>query len=66
MRKHANKVKLRVPILVFDEDGENAVTNCPGCKEEIQLPIVLKKGAIPNEVPLVLSKRYLTPPPDDP
>lgn len=66
LRKSNDKVKLKLSILVFDEEGQGAVTNCPSCKEEIQVPITLEKSAIPDSPPLVLDKRRLTPPSGDP
>lgn len=66
LRKSGAKVKLRVPILVFDEDGGNATSSCPNCKEEIQVAVTLEKSAIPTDTPLVLGKRRLTPNADDP
>lgn len=60
VRKADGKVKLRVPILVFDEDGGTCTTSCPGCKEEIRLPVTLDKAAIPDTPRLVLGNQRLT------
>jgi DNA-directed RNA polymerase subunit RPC12/RpoP len=60
LKKSDAKLKLRVPIIVFDDDGANAVTNCPGCKQEIRVPVTLEKSAIPDEPNLVLAKGRLT------
>ncbi len=58
--KSGDKVKLRVPILVFSQDGSSCVTSCPGCHEEIQIPVVLDEKAIPSDGPaLVLTKARL-------
>jgi len=66
LRKSADKrLRLRVPIVVFDEEGQEAKTSCPACKEEIPLPISLEKSAIPDETPLVLSKGLLAKTPLD-
>lgn len=70
LRKSDGKAKLRVPILVFDEDGGEATTNCPSCKSEIQIPgVTLEKSAAEDcavDPPLVLGKRRLTLPRGDP
>lgn len=59
-------VKLRTNILVFSDDGQRCVTNCPKCKEEIQIPVRLEKADVPDEPRLVLSNRRLTPSERDP
>jgi hypothetical protein len=66
LKKSEDKLKVRVPIIVFDVEGNNAVTNCPGCKKEIPLPVTLEKAALPDEPNLVLNKGALTPKPGDP
>jgi predicted RNA-binding Zn-ribbon protein involved in translation (DUF1610 family) len=48
IQRRDEKVKLRAPILVFDPQGDQCVTNCPKCKKEIQLPVTLEQSAIPN------------------
>ena len=57
IQKSASAVKLRVPILVFDLDGKHAVTPCPKCKREIQIPVTLEKSAIPTDPALVLAPK---------
>lgn len=55
LQKSDEKLKLRVPILVFDVDGEKCVTSCPRCKEEIQIPVMLAKSATQADpTPLIL------------
>ena len=60
VRREGEKVKVRVPILVFDEHGAGCVTSCPGCKTEIKLPLTLDPKAIPTEPVLVLGNQRLT------
>lgn len=61
LQKSEDKLKLRVPILVFDISGQTCVTSCPGCKSEIELPVTLAKGATLDEgIALILSPERLT------
>ncbi len=39
LQQVGDDLKLRVPILVFNLNGEKCRTNCPRCKREILLPL---------------------------
>lgn len=60
LQKSETKLKIRVPILVFDDKGEKCVTSCPRCKEEIPLPVTLNKSALATEPKLFIDPARLT------
>jgi hypothetical protein len=61
LQKSGESLKVRVPILVFTDDGKQCVTSCPKCGDEIQLPITLNKSAVDEaSVPLFISTERLT------
>jgi len=59
-------VKMRASILLFTDDGAKCAVPCPKCKEEIQVPVELRKSEVPNEPKLVLDPKRLTRSPGDP
>lgn len=61
VQKSEGKAKLRVPILVFSDDGASCVAPCPRCKEEITMPITIQKSALGSDEPrLVIHRNRLT------
>jgi hypothetical protein len=57
LQKSGDKLKVRVPILVFDALGETCLTSCPRCHAEIPVPVTLAKSAIPAHEPTRLVLR---------
>jgi hypothetical protein len=63
MQKSEGKLKIRVPILVFSDDGSSCVTSCPKCHVEIPIPVTLAKSAIPagETTPRLITTRLTRP-----
>jgi hypothetical protein len=65
-KSQGDVVKMRAAVLVFTDGGTKCVVPCPKCKEEIQVPVELRKAEVPETPKLVLGNHRLTPSPGDP